>query len=470
MAVGTTSSSIVYDRDLIKPNTLSSSSGYHSGDSDCPGSKMPTAPRPTLKAIVLLVVGGLILQRARKEMLYTGSLLQVEDFDLPTAVIFQQAQRRTRTRMDKALLSQSPTNTTDTNLKRKVSLDANTVKLMKETIHNLLEQVEEETGPDAKVSVGLMKDTIYQVMEHAETEAMTMPNSLETLPLKTTAPAPAKTGPASGIRSDGLKIAIYMTTHVSQAHLEYIQKCWPAALKRLELLHNVDLIVYTSSRQHDHIFHNMGFHHVAIYRYNETIDPQYKGVPVDKIPNDKNMQKQKGALTALVDPWLVDPAAPQSNWTLSNTSWFDDYDWVIRVNPDVLIRNDTWLLQQLRNPTIKGVFVKWDTNRLGLLLHTDFFAFRPTAIDYTALFHEYQRQTKMKKYMAEEHFTKGFRHYVRSRKSLRQLSFLPGVVKYKHGPGIGHVTGYNAPVTHVHGFVKHCPNYFDAHDYINRYY
>jgi hypothetical protein len=262
----------------------------------------------------------------------------------------------------------------------------------------------------------------------------------------------------SGMRPDGLKIAIYMTTHGSQSHLNYIHNCWPAAMTKLELLQNVDLIVYTSSPQHNSVFQSMGFRKVILHRYNETIYPKRLTF----------MQKQKGALTALVDPWLVNPWLPNSQWKLSNTSWFDDYDWVIRVNPDVMIRNDTWLLQQMRNPTIQGIFARWDkTERLSL--HTDFFAFRPTDIDYKAMFQEYWRQTKAKMYNAETHFTAGFQHLLQD-KQPPQLAFLPGVNKREGGPGPGHVQGYHAPVIHVHTFIKECPNYFDAHDDVNGYY
>jgi hypothetical protein len=91
---------------------------------------------------------------------------------------------------------------------------------------------------------------------------------------------------------------------------------------------NVDLIVYTFSRQHDQVFQNIGFHHVAIHRYNETSDPNYW-----------DLQRQKGAIKAMVTPWLPDTSAPEADWTLASTSWFDDYDWVITVNADVMIHS-----------------------------------------------------------------------------------------------------------------------------------
>mmetsp|Transcript_21174 Transcript_21174/g.20339 ORF Transcript_21174/g.20339 Transcript_21174/m.20339 type:complete len:207 (+) Transcript_21174:2-622(+) len=69
--------------------------------------------------------------------------------------------------------------------------------------------------------------------------------------------------------------------------------------------------------------------------------------------------------------------------------WFTGYDWVIRINPDVLIRNSTWLLDAMmqttetedkttnslqRQRSIDGIFVECCQPSK---LHTDFFAFRP---------------------------------------------------------------------------------------------
>jgi hypothetical protein len=57
--------------------------------------------------------------------------------------------------------------------------------------------------------------------------------------------------------------------------------------------------------------------------------------------------------------------------------WFDEYDWVIRLNPDVLILDDKWLLEIMRNSSIDGIFQDCTV----CLLHTDFFAVRPRAVN-----------------------------------------------------------------------------------------
>jgi hypothetical protein len=56
--------------------------------------------------------------------------------------------------------------------------------------------------------------------------------------------------------------------------------------------------------------------------------------------------------------------------------WFAGYDWIVRINPDVLIRNSTWLLQTMADPEVDGIFVRCGDERV-YQLHTDFFAVRP---------------------------------------------------------------------------------------------
>ena len=60
---------------------------------------------------------------------------------------------------------------------------------------------------------------------------------------------------------------------------------------------------------------------------------------------------------------------------------------MVRVNPDVLIRNDTFLLESMANDNISGIFVDClDKSCLNericndRQIHTDFFAIRPSAV------------------------------------------------------------------------------------------
>ncbi|CAB9526673.1 expressed unknown protein [Seminavis robusta] len=421
--------------------------------------------RWNVKSLSFLFLSGLVLASIQKELSYmggylssttTGSSTSISTSKRSTKEILSQAQRRTRRKLASTSSSSSATSTTTS------SLDVYTVQLMKETLLSLLDQVEEETGSTTMVSVGDVRDTLDQVMEHMEIEASATSSSstsgktLQSTSTGTSSIATSTSMPTpQATRADGLNIAVYMTTHVSHQHLEYLIKCWPAAMARLDIFQNVDLIVYTSSYDHDLVFQSLGFRNVIFHRYKEVINPL---VDESKLSNDKNMQKQQGALRAMVDPFLVDPSSPDLETTPRN--WFSDYDWIVRLNPDVMIRRDAWLLQQLRTPDVKGVFVRWDTEGSGLYLHTDFYAFRPSAIDYKAMMAEYKRQ-RTTKFHAELHFTSGFRHLFNQQPPA--LAFLPNV--YKTRPtGIGHVGGKDCDVIHAHKLIDHCPNYWEARD------
>ncbi|CAB9524524.1 hypothetical protein SEMRO_1547_G281520.1 [Seminavis robusta] len=109
----------------------------------------------------------------------------------------------------------------------------------------------------------------------------------------------------------------------------FLQDCWPTAMKRFpSLLSQADLIVYTSSQssQADQLFTQLGFPKVMFHRFQERHYSPYSSLlppPPQQVPIDP---KQDGAIRAMVDPFL-----PQNNW-------FQDYDWIFRMNPDVLIR------------------------------------------------------------------------------------------------------------------------------------
>ena len=73
---------------------------------------------------------------------------------------------------------------------------------------------------------------------------------------------------------------------------------------------------------------------------------------------------QEGAMAALQDA--------------TQEGWFSGYDWVIRVNPDVIIRDDTFMVDVMENdPNATGLLINCENSRNGLKIHTDFFAIKP---------------------------------------------------------------------------------------------
>ena len=68
-------------------------------------------------------------------------------------------------------------------------------------------------------------------------------------------------------------------------------------------------------------------------------------------------------------------------------SLFSNYDWVIRLNPDVIILDSRWILKTMLTPDVDAIFVDCrDICRFGncvnssVKIHTDFFAIRPRVL------------------------------------------------------------------------------------------
>ncbi|GFH50649.1 hypothetical protein CTEN210_07125 [Chaetoceros tenuissimus] len=103
---------------------------------------------------------------------------------------------------------------------------------------------------------------------------------------------------------------------------------------------------------------------LIIHTPNETGDPSF-----DLLSNNLRMNKQNGAIRALGDAF--------------DDGLFSGYDWVIRVNPDVIIRNETQILDIiLYDQTATAIIVDCSVYKrktkpsLPILVHTDFFVLR----------------------------------------------------------------------------------------------
>jgi hypothetical protein len=120
-------------------------------------------------------------------------------------------------------------------------------------------------------------------------------------------------------------------------------------------------------------------------------------------------------------------------------------------------------LETMHNDNVAGIFVPWQSPWHGFCFHTDFFAFRPTAADGSALVRYYQSQKIMGRLHAETHFFQGFTRLYHQKDPKQQLVWLPGVNKTDSN-GLGHVSGKDCDVMHVHSLVNFCPNYFNVSD------
>lgn len=184
------------------------------------------------------------------------------------------------------------------------------------------------------------------------------------------------------------KILLYITTHMSKAHMWFFQNCWPVAMRNSFLLNTSDVTIYlnrgeknktTSIKLLQNVFNGRNF---TIHFQNETkqfhsIDPvknanissYFHQLSNYSINSVDDISKQMGAIKAIEDAY--------------NDGLFTKYDWVIRLNPDVIIRNETPILNYILNdPGAAAILVDcWEYRRktnpiLPKLIHTDFFALK----------------------------------------------------------------------------------------------
>jgi hypothetical protein len=256
--------------------------------------------------------------------------------------------------------------------------------------------------------------------------------------------------------SSQLQIAVYMTTHQSRQHMSFLGKCWPQASRTLSILQNATLIYYTSALHKDvpfHIFRQMKFRQVQVYHY------QQLPIPPHATKLQINAKRQYGAKLAMVDPYVH--------------HWFDEFDWIIRVNPDVLIRNDTWLMEQMMNPSIQAIVYGYPfLNGTLAGLHSDFYAFRPSIYHQSHITPaRLQHHLDDEQFTAEQQLMDLIEPIYRSSTSHHHDESLRGITpSVAWIPGVkilgtsARMMGPQSPVIHIHNFTKYCPNYFHVTD------
>ena len=218
------------------------------------------------------------------------------------------------------------------------------------------------------------------------------------------------------------KILVYITTHLSSQHYDFLEKCWPRLLATLPLFQQSDFMMF-ATKPNDASANRTLIHSVFARR----------GITLHTRPNPGY---QEGAILALTEGF--------------RNGWFQEYEWIIRVNPDVLIRNDTFILSSMKNDTVSGIFVDCfdrpcliGSGCVDRLIHTDFFAIRPRVVVLDELLSAADITN------AEDMATKAFSGIVRNGSD----AWLPDA-----GPprGFCRVAGDRSPVIHLHDYVSKC--------------
>lgn len=218
------------------------------------------------------------------------------------------------------------------------------------------------------------------------------------------------------------RVLLFITTHVSPVHVEFLQKCWPALISNSALLQQADVLLFTGAELPSDIVQTV-FHdnHVRVERYD---NPGY----------------QSGAMLAME--------------TATERRWFDGYDWVIRVNPDVLILDDDWLIKKMADDGVDGIFADChDANCTSHctdnFVNSDFFAVRTTHLGQASFFELPQRFHAFQMENAERQVGAAFKSIFETGRD----RWIPGTNMH----GMCRVHGPAVPVLHSHTVLSQCP-------------
>lgn len=185
-------------------------------------------------------------------------------------------------------------------------------------------------------------------------------------PGASSATTPAATAAPGTLWDDDVRVLLYITTHFSDRHRGFLEQCWPVAWENVQLLRKADVVVFSTGNGTENYFRKIfgKGQKVTVHRH-------------------KNEGKKDSTVGAIQRGFLHD--------------WFVTYDWVVRVHPDVVIRDDLWLLQTMftkgKAERVDGIFVDCRRDATALeegrceqgctdsLVHTDFVAFRPNKLN-----------------------------------------------------------------------------------------
>ena len=221
------------------------------------------------------------------------------------------------------------------------------------------------------------------------------------------------------VKIQDLKILLYVTTHMSQEHVWYLKSCWPEAMEHSSILRSADVAIYLNSpsdeREDNKQVLNEAFRHNHLDIY-ERDNPGW----------------QEGAMAALSDA--------------TKGGWFAGYDWVIRLNPDVIIRDESFLLDTMENdPDATGLFINCD-HRGGVKIHTDFFAIKPAVLKPDAFVKPIDEVAE--DLDAEQSFTLDIREEILEKNNHR---FIPGANPATPDCRAGEEKSLtDTPITHYH--------------------
>ena len=231
------------------------------------------------------------------------------------------------------------------------------------------------------------------------------------------------------------RVLLLVTTHLSEDHLWTLQHCWPE-VSGLSLIRGADILLAVNidadTRKRMQMILSVSDDEGIKAKLSEMMHSALQGkaaqIWVEMMPNPGY---QAGAMLAFQ--------------VGTRCGWWNGYDWVVRVNPDVIIRNDKWLTGTMARSDVDAIVVDCSKGtHAPPNFHTDFSVFRPQAVHLDAFLRVSDN--------SEHHYTAGIQPIVNAGRHRE----LPG---YDDPRWECRVRGQRSPVIHDHSFIRNktCP-------------
>jgi hypothetical protein len=176
-------------------------------------------------------------------------------------------------------------------------------------------------------------------------------------------------------------VLLFLTSHLTEAHIKFLENCWPMLLQQSPLLKHAHVLVYANPPAYTKLAYKN--------RAMNIIQNTFSNNPSLRIfLTETAVAQEYGRLDSM---WQ----ASKREWWLGGSQFATEngdasgyaYDWVLRLHPDVVIRNDTFLVESMQDPRVEGIFtdchdIKCPKNQrcLDRRIHTDITLFRPGSL------------------------------------------------------------------------------------------
>ncbi len=229
------------------------------------------------------------------------------------------------------------------------------------------------------------------------------------------------------------QIALYITTHFSEVHIRYFHCCWPILVRDSPLIRRSHIIVAATNAtpilQEEMNYLEQLFADNPSYQFWTPLNSNHLShCEPYKAPQNPKKQFSVSYKQCLANYGIA------FGW-----SRLQQYEWIIRLNPDVLIRQSNWILHSMANTSLDAIIVHCGPNTRQI--HTDFWAVRRKAVNATYAF---QHMARIGKQL--NHERTAFQNF-RSILAMKRHMWVPDMEPSK---GICRARGQNAPILHEH--------------------